>query len=124
MIIERTTKSRKGQTQRQKEIASKQVAIDPKYPLSPLYVILIQFIRLAALLKDVVPASRVSNQNYKLFTESLSTKDMFMKESFDRMIEEKRIKTIKQKLQMERTLQEIEDLKATYQIKQQEAQLK
>ncbi len=89
-----------------------------------MYVILIQFIRLAALLKDVVPASRVSNQNYKLFTESLSTKDMFMKESFDRMIEEKRIKTIKQKLQMERTLQEIEDLKATYQIKQQEAQLK
>jgi hypothetical protein len=43
----------------------------------------------------VVPSNKVTNQNYKLFTDSLSSNDLFMKESFDRMIEEKRIKTIK-----------------------------
>jgi hypothetical protein len=63
------------------------------------------------LFKNIVPANKVSNQNYKLFTDSLSSNDLFMKESFDRMLEEKRIKTIKQKMAMERTLQEMEDLK-------------
>ena len=63
------------------------------------------------LFKNIVPANKVSNQNYKLFTDSLSSNDLFMKESFDRMLEEKRVKTIKQKMAMERTLQEMEDLK-------------
>jgi hypothetical protein len=47
------------------------------------------------LLKNVVPVNKVSNQNYKLFTDNLSTNDLFMKESYERMLEEKRVKTIK-----------------------------
>ncbi len=34
-IIEKTTQDKKGQTVRQKEIDTKQVAVDPKYPLFP-----------------------------------------------------------------------------------------
>ena len=47
-----------------------------------------------------------------------------MKESYERMIEEKQNKTIKQKIQMEKTLQDIEDLKRSYQIKLKEANLR
>lgn len=47
-----------------------------------------------------------------------------MKESYNRMIDEKRNKTIKQKIQMEKTLQDIEDLKRSYQIKLKEANLR
>jgi hypothetical protein len=52
----------------------------------------------------VVPSNKVTNQNYKLFTDSLTSNDLFVKESIIRMIEQKRIKTIKHKIQMERTL--------------------
>ena len=72
----------------------------------------------------MVPSNKVTNQNYKLFTDSLSSNDLFMKESIDRMIEQKRVKTIKQKLNMERTLQDIEDLRETLEIKHEEAHLK
>ena len=62
------------------------------------------------LFRNEVPSKKVSNQNYKLFTDSLQSNDLFMQESIDRMVEQKRIKAIKLKLQIERTLQDREDL--------------
>ena len=64
------------------------------------------------------------DQNYKLFTDTLSSHDIFMEESIDRMVEQKRIKAIKLKLQIEKTLQDQEDLVRLKQIKRQEAQLR
>ena len=65
---------------------------------------------LVELFRNEVPSKKVSNQNYKLFTDSLQSNDLFMQESIDRMVEQKRIKAIKLKLQIERTLQDREDL--------------
>ena len=73
---------------------------------------------MGALFQNEVPSNKVTNQNYKLFTSSLSSNDLFMKESIERMIEQKRIKAIKLKIQIERTLQDQEDLKTMFQIKQ------
>ena len=47
-----------------------------------------------------------------------------MGESIKRMIDQKGVKAIKLKLQIERTLQDKEDLLTMYGIRQQEAQLK
>jgi hypothetical protein len=47
-----------------------------------------------------------------------------MEESMKRMWEQKGIKAIKLKLQIERTLQDQEDLMTMWKIKKQEAQLK
>ena len=65
----------------------------------------------------------MTNQNYRLFTDSLQANDIFVEESIDRMIEQKRIKAIKHKLQIERALQDQEDLRRLKLIKKQEAQL-
>lgn len=43
-------------------------------------------------------SNKVSNQNYKLFTDSLQSNDLFIKESFERMMEQKRVKAIKLKM--------------------------
>ena len=77
------------------------MVVDPKYSF-PFIIFLL--VSLAALFQNEVPSNKVTSQNYKLFTDTLSCNDLFMKESFDRMIEEKRVKTIKQKIMMERNL--------------------
>jgi hypothetical protein len=61
---------------------------------------------LAELFQNEVPSRKVTNQNYRLFTSTLQASDIFMEESIDRMIEQKRIKAIKHKLQIERALQD------------------
>ena len=52
----------------------------------------------------------MTNQNYRLFTDSLQESDLFVQESIDRMIEQKKLKAIKLKLQIERALQDEQDL--------------
>ena len=76
------------------------------------------------LFRNEIPSTKVTNQNYKLFTDTLQSHDIFMEESIDRMVEQKRIKAIKLKLQIEKTLQDQEDLVRLKQIKRQEAQLR
>ena len=76
------------------------------------------------LFRNETPSKKVTNQNYKLFTNTLQSHDIFMEESIDRMVEQKRIKAIKLKLQIEKTLQDQEDLVRLKQIKRQEAQLR
>ncbi len=76
------------------------------------------------LFRNEVPSKKVTNQNYKLFTDTLQSHDIFMEEGIDRMVEQKRIKAIKLRLQIEKTLQDKEDLIMLKHIRRKESALK